>query len=215
MKDASDSTRKFYAAEQAPFMAEHGTPGVVGTYGSYQWLSMYERDMSELLSQCPQSVLGKYIAVTSIDGGALKLTEDEKAQGWWTSDQARFYHAICWSGHEYREDWKIAYSPRITSIHGLPNETHDECCAGFDEWYVFEQPCPPSEMEVFVNWGGFRLYDAHYQEWIDRLFAQLERLSAESYIADGTVLTFATRNASLFQNVIQSFAANPQPPIPH
>jgi hypothetical protein len=64
-------------------------------------------------------------------------------------------------------------------------------------------------MEVFVNWGGFRLYDSHFQEWIDRLFEQMERLSIESYIADGTVLTFAARNGDLFRRVIAALAANP------
>jgi hypothetical protein len=65
-------------------------------------------------------------------------------------------------------------------------------------------------MEVFVNWGGFRLSDPNFQEWTDRLWAQLERLGAESYIADGTVFTFATRNADLFTTVLSAFSANRQ-----
>jgi hypothetical protein len=63
-------------------------------------------------------------------------------------------------------------------------------------------------MEAFVNWGGFRLYDPKYQEWADRLWDQLTRLAAESYIADGTVFTFATRNAGLFASVLAAFSAN-------
>ena len=151
---------------------------------------------------------GKYLAITSIDSGSLKLTEQERAEGWWTDDAAKVFRGTSWSSPEYRDDWKVAYSPRLTSIHRLPNETHDECCAGFDEWYVFEQPVPPVEMEVFVNWGGFRLNDPKYQRCADRLWEQLARLAPESYIAVGTVFTFATRNKGLFTSVVAAFSTN-------
>lgn len=209
MDEAGEWTRKIYKAEQALFTAENGTPGVVGAHRDYQWLSMLDRDISDLLSLCPDIVLGKHLAITSIDSGTLKLTDQERAEGWWTDDMGKVFRGTSWnSNHEYRDDWKVAYSPRLTSIHGLPNETHDECCAGFDEWYVFEQPVPPGEMEVFVNWGGFRLYDPKYQWCSDRLWEQLARLAPESYIADGTVFTFATRNKGLFTSVLAAFSAN-------
>jgi hypothetical protein len=70
----------------------------------------------------------------------------------------------------------VAWSPRISSIHGLPNETHDDCCEGHDEWYVFEREAPVSDMEVFVNWGGFRLYDPQFKCWVDRLWLQMAHL---------------------------------------
>jgi hypothetical protein len=214
LRDASNCTRKSRAAEQALFMAENRTPGVVGSHGDYQWLSMVDCDISTLLRLCPDVVFGKYLAVTSTDSGPLRLSDQEKNDGWWTAQNGRFFRATSWSGPEYRDDWKIAYSPRRTSIYGLPNETHEECCAGFDEWYVFEQPPKATEMEVFVNWGGFRLYEPKYQEWADRLWDQLSRLAVESYIADGTVFTFATRNEGLFANVTGAFSANlPGPPL--
>jgi hypothetical protein len=103
MQEASDWTGRIYAAEQALFVAENGGPGVVGSHGSYQWLSMYERDISELMRLCPEVVLGKYLAVTSIDSGALKLTDEEMNAGWRTADEGRFYRAASWSGHEYRD----------------------------------------------------------------------------------------------------------------
>jgi hypothetical protein len=102
----------------------------------------------------------------------------------------------------------VAYSPRMGSIHGLPNETHDECCEGHDEGYVFDKEAPVSEMEVFVNWEGFRLYDPQSKWWVDHLFEQMARLGAESNISDGTVFTFATRNPDLFARVLAAFRAN-------
>lgn len=112
------------------FMAGNGTPGIVGTHGDYQWLSRVDCDISTLLRLRPDVVVGKYLAVTRIDGGTLHLTDQEKGDGWSTPDAAKVFQGP----PEYRDDWKVAYSPRLTSIHGPPNETHDECCAGFDEW---------------------------------------------------------------------------------
>src|ERR1700722_12472847 len=77
MDEASDWTRKKYEAEEAVFRAEHGTPGIVGSHAEYQWLSLARGDISTLLSLCPDVVLGKYLAVTSIDGSTLRLTDQE------------------------------------------------------------------------------------------------------------------------------------------
>ena len=64
MGEAGDWTRKIYPAEHALFTAEHGTPGIVGSHGDYQWLTLAECDISTLLRLCPDVVLGKYLTVT-------------------------------------------------------------------------------------------------------------------------------------------------------
>jgi hypothetical protein len=133
------------------------------------------RDITSLLRLCPKFVLGKYLAVTRIDAGSLRLTDQEKGEGWWTDDAGRVFQGTSWGLPEYRDDWKVAYSPRISSIHGLPNETHDECCAGYDESYVLGQPVLAGEIEAFVNWGGFRLYDRDFQWCTDRFWNQMAR----------------------------------------
>jgi hypothetical protein len=134
MGEASGWTRKIDPAEQALFTAENGTPGIVGSNGEYQWLTIVERDISDLVRLCPDVVVDKYLAVTRIDGGTLRLSDQEKSDGWWTTDAGKVFQGTSWAPPEYRDDWKVAYSPRIASIHGLPNETHDECCAGYNEW---------------------------------------------------------------------------------
>jgi hypothetical protein len=60
-------------------------------------------------------------------------------------------------------------------------------------------------MEVFVNWGGFTLYDPDYEWCADRLWEQMARLAPESCIVDGTVFTFVTRNGKLFASVLAAF----------
>jgi hypothetical protein len=204
---ASEWTSKVYAAEHALFQAENGTPGIVGIRGEYRWLTMNECDISRLLELCPDVVLDRYLAITSVDSGVLRLTEQEKSKGWWTADEARIFHRAPSGDRQGRADGKVAFSPRLISVGGLPNETHPGCCESFQEWYVFENPVPAIEMEVFVNWSGSRLYAPEWKWCADRLWEQLERLKPESYIADGTVFTFATRNAALFDKVLDSFSA--------
>jgi len=202
--EASEWTGKIYAAEHALFAAENGTPGIVGAHAEYQWLTMLDCYISDLLRLCPDVVLNKCLAVTSVDSGTLKLTDQQKRDGWWTSEGAKVFRVAHPGGHrEDRDDWKVAYSPRVDSIH----ETHSEYCSGFDEWYVFERAAPVEEIEVFVNWSGFRLYDPEWKWCADRFWEQMLRLAPESYIADGTVFTFATRNAELFKKVISAFSA--------
>ncbi len=182
---------------------------VVGYHGGYHWLSGASQDISVVLRACPDVVIGKYLAVTSIDSGGLNLTADEKSRGWWTARDARVFTEISLSGRRY-SNAAVAYSPLLSSIHGLPNETHDECCAGFDEWYVFDHAPVAAEMEVYVNWGGFRLGDGAFRQWIDRFWEQMVRIGAESYIANGTDFNFATRNREIFDCLNASFSTQSQ-----
>lgn len=212
IKEASDWTRKVCQAEHALFGAEHSTPGIVGSHGEYQWVSSVDHDFSGFLDSCPDVVLSKYLAVTRIDGGTLRITDQEKRQGWWTAEEAKVFQGTSWSPPEYRDDWKVAYRPRITSVHGLPRQTHEEYCAGYDEMYVFAQPVVAGELEAFVNWGGHFLYASSYKWCADRFWEQMTRLSPESYVADdGTIFAFATRNKTLFDQVLTAFEARSQP----
>ena len=67
----------------------------VGSQGDYEWL-VTDEDV-DLLELCPEIVLGKYVAVTSIDSGALTPTDTETAAGW----QSRA---------------EIAYSPKLQKL---------------------------------------------------------------------------------------------------
>jgi len=53
----------------------------VGVHGEYEWLAS-EHCLDDLLKLCPEIVLGKYIAVTSVDSGHYFPTAKELAAGW-------------------------------------------------------------------------------------------------------------------------------------
>lgn len=206
MTECSEWIDRLYDAEHAHFRAEHGTPGIVGSNGAFQWLISVDHNLTDLLCLCPAVVLNRRLAVTSNDGGALRLSEAEKNAGWSTSEEGRIYQSRFPTGtHEYRDDGMIAYSPLVESIHGLPNETRLECC-GLHEWFAFEQEIPVGGIESFVTWVGFRIYDPAWKWLADRFWDQIARLAPESYIAEGLVLTFVTRNTQLFSTLLAAFS---------
>jgi len=168
-----------------------------GSHGPYRWFVARQDDLATLLESCPQSVAGKYIAVTSLDSGPMALTEEEKASGW----------------HSRNE---IAYSPQVTlSEDGLFKGVSVEQCAGYDEWYVFDSPrdlgalcngnvfesdLPAGKIWTFVNYdAGFALHNPEMSDLTSLFWKQLEWIQPESFIADSAAfLTFVSRNESIF-----------------
>jgi hypothetical protein len=164
-----------------------------GAHDDYEWLTTRSETIRTLLRACPEVVLGKYVAITSLDSGPLQLNEDEKSLGW-----------------ESRRG--VAYSPKIQLVEKLPFEN-------YDEWYVFpsafelgqvtatnvlKAPLRPGEIAVFVNFGGFRVHAPDVPEMedlIELFWRQLELIHPESYIADGDFLNFVCRNKDLFTTV--------------
>jgi hypothetical protein len=148
------------------------------------------------LQLCPQIVLGKYVAITSIDSGEFVPTEKEEAAGW----QSR---------------GKIAYSPQVQSVQEIPSD-------GWDEWYIFDKPVDlgishlaenifevPQEqghVSVLVNYR-FALHPPESEKLAYLFWPQIERIRPESYVADNDYLTFVSANKDLFSSVLEAVKA--------
>jgi len=159
-----------------------------GSQGLYDWFVADQQ--FDLLQICPEIVLGKYVAITSIDSGALVPNETEKAAGW-------------------ESRGKIAYSPKVKAVQNLPR-------AGWDEWWVFANPTDlgtshlgesifevPEEhgqVLVFVNYR-FALHLPEMNDLAALFWRQMERIRPESYMADNDFLNFASANKTLFAAV--------------
>lgn len=161
----------------------------VGSQDNYEWLVTDEN--FDLLELCPEIVLGKYVAATSIDSGQLIPTDKGTAAGW-------------------QNRAKIAYSPKIENAQDLPRE-------GWDEWYIFNTPTDlgishhgenifevPQEqghLSVLVNYG-FALHPRERAgHLVDLFWPQMARIRPESYVADNDYLTFVSMNKALFGSV--------------
>ena len=160
----------------------------VGSQGVYEWL-VTDRDF-DLLQLCPKVVIGKYVAVTSIDSGQLVPTEKETAAGW-------------------RSHGKIAYSPKIQHAEELPR-------AGWDEWYIFNDPTDlgtsylqenifevprgRGHLSVLVNYC-FALHEPEMEGLATLFWQQMEWVRSECYVADNDYLSFVSMNKALFASV--------------
>lgn len=173
---------------------------ITGEYGSYRWINT-ECELRDFLALCPEAILGKRLAVTSIDGASLVPTSDELQSGW-------------------RSAKGVAYSPPIHSLNELPNEAHKEWCDFFHEWYtfdefvdlgevvehsnIFEDGPRPGRVFRFATFLGFALRDRGYAEIVKFFWKQMDFIQPDSYIGDGDrYLSFATRSEPLFEEVVK------------
>jgi len=176
-----------------------------GSHPPYRWLTSAEHHIDVIVKLCSGSVLGRYLAVTSIDSGLPRLTDRQRAAKW-----------ECRSG--------VPYSPRLTGTEELFFQRDGPDSPGYDEWYVFDgQPTDlgeimegnpfllelaprPGRLMVFVNYPAFVLDDSWSPEQplATMFWTQMEWIKPESYIGDGRdCLMFVSRNDQLFELVLQ------------
>ncbi len=174
-------------------------PTVTGSHGAYRWLTTGQHDLDTLCSHCPQVLVGKYVAVASLDSGPMVLTDAENHAGWSSRNE-------------------IAYSPQIRSTADCRTDRFPEGCSGFNEWYVcdspfdlgvlcsgniFESSLTPGRVWTFVNYdAGFALHNREMADLTNLFWKQLEWIQPETFIADSAAfLTLVSRNESIFAAV--------------
>ena len=173
-----------------------------GSYGDYQWLESYP-DLDTFIKTCPQSVLGKFLVITSVDSGEFRAAAT--LDGWRVSEG-------------------IAYSPRIDSIDDLP----EDAFYSFSEWYIYDVPTQvgriskenifaseiaPPDVFTFVNYFGFSFSNPEMQPVVELFWKQLNWMRPVSYVADGANgnispasngMAFVSRDPICFQSVRRS-----------
>jgi len=178
-------------------MANVVPAGGSGSHGDYQWLTTADHDLPSLLQNCPQAFVGRHIAITSMDSGAVRLDDKDIAAGWQSRDG-------------------VAYGPRIESVNGLLFGL----CGGWDEWYVsqgpldlgrlspeniFENDMAPGKVFALVNFPHFRLHEGESNPMVKLFWEQLAWIQSESYISDGAeFLTFVSRDQNIFASVVEA-----------
>ncbi len=168
-----------------------------GVTGRYEWLEV-DFGLRALLLLCPEVVVEKHVAITSIDSGFYFPSQTDLAAGW-------------------KAVGNIAYSPRIGSANELPMDCCGPDSGGYDEWYVFGTPrqlgalcrenvfttaVAPGTVFAFINFFGFQPSEPEMQPVTDLFWKQMGWMQPESYIGDGrSCLVFATRDRALFAAV--------------
>jgi hypothetical protein len=108
----------------------------IGKYDCFYWLTSTEDYSGTILEVCPEVVLGRYLAVTSVDGGVMRLTESQLAAGW-----------------EVRRG--IGYSLKLDRVGDVPHQLDGPDAPGYDELYTFEDRCDLGERsQVTSFWSN-------------------------------------------------------------
>ena len=171
-----------------------------GKQGKYYWLEQVNLLFDDVLKVCPDFVEGKYLVLTSLDSGPLKLTDEEFKRGW-------------------LQHGELAINPLVESVADIP---YDE----YDEWYNFSQAPLLEEFKVFVNDSLFSLRDPEFliieaePTWdlvgrrdqaervkdLQELFwLQLELKEPETYISAGDTFILATQRHDLYKKIIEPY----------
>lgn len=108
-----------------------------GKTHNYYWIEGNEFDLHDLVTRCPQLLIGKTVAITAFDSGPLTPNDEEKVYGWYSKDE-------------------VLYAPNIINPEKLPY-------AEYDEWYIFDELKEFKPKDAFVNYGAFFLRDPSYQ----------------------------------------------------
>jgi len=176
-----------------------------GAHENYRYLTSDEHSLGDIVRLCPEAILGRYLAVTSTDSGEPRWWA-EKLPGW----ECRGF---------------IGYSPLMENFEGVLFQTDGPESPGFDEWWTFESPNDlgtvirdenPWDDEVktrpdrFLALVNFFYYPGNDENLLwEEFWGQIGKHQPESYISDGSrVLTFVSRNSSLFDRVYALLAAD-------
>lgn len=177
---------------------------LLGKNGKWMWLTSKAACMGDVIEKCPQSVIDKFILVTSLDSGLVILDEQRIKDGWKYLGKKVHNQELL----PLREpSGEFALSPRVTNPADIPRDI----CHGnmYDEWYVFNSPPKIEEAEVFINWGDFHLsighiglhtIEPHFFE--ERFWNQITVINPHAYIADNGTLLFATTDGCLYEQVL-------------
>ncbi|QJX00279.1 hypothetical protein [Frigoriglobus tundricola] len=157
-----------------------------GDWCGFRWFQTSGLSLGDLVEAVPDLVRERFVVVTSLDSGPLRLADDELAAGW-------------------RQVGSLAVSPKSPAPWSLPR-------GGWDEWYVFEDAPPSHAPEVFVNYGGFSLRpdtgNEGQQSAVERFWGQLAEWWPESYLAEGDNLICVTRQETVATTLARYFAVD-------
>jgi hypothetical protein len=165
-----------------------------GAQGQYQWLESSSHSLQNLLSVCPDLVVGRSLAITSFEERSL-IERLEACSG--------------------RIMGPVVHVPSVANISALP-------LSGVKEWYGFVSAISESKLTSFVRNHWFTLGPAavarvpqenlwDLQRAVRLFWQELQRVQPESYVSRGQRLVLATRNPVHFTAILRAFSAPSSP----
>jgi hypothetical protein len=158
-----------------------------GQIGHFFWAQRWKEEpelfVPDVVRVLGDFVLGKTALNVSWDSGLLQPSPELVVNGW--------------SSHAGK-----AVSPVVDA--SLASAWPRSAC-GFDEWYFFNGPPPPTSIQPICNHLGFQLanWQDYNQPWGVNLLAQLEETSPELVVGE----SYSVYVLSPHRKVIEQFLA--------
>jgi hypothetical protein len=137
---------------------------------------------------CPESVVGRFAAVTCFDSSPPSLTETEVARGWSSTSHG------------------TAISPELRSSADLPGDD------SWDEYWIFDEPAPATPLPSFVNCSAFSLAQAE-SEWAETaslrtsFWEAIEKVKPLAYLSVGDRVVAASTDRELIESMAAALAS--------
>ncbi|MCY0978607.1 hypothetical protein PGH12_04315 [Chryseobacterium wangxinyae] len=133
--------------------------------------------MKNFISDFPQFILNKNLAVISFDSGSMILTDEEISRGWKFENEVAYFEFL---------NLNELYGP-IFSI--------------YDQWFFLRTGARIKKSDIFVNYLGFTIDESNAKDLpnkdITKLFWKtIEEENVEKFILNGDLFSFGTKNKS-------------------
>lgn len=123
-------------------------------------------DIDSLLKSHSEFIINNYVAISCFDSGNIVWSDDELADG-------------------YKYYGSIPFTKKISNPWEIPS-------AGYDEWYLFEEPREFQLSQTFINYSGFSLHNDP-SNMLDQFWTQLNSANPVKFIAQNGHFIFITQ----------------------
>lgn len=157
-----------------------------GKHNDYYWLDAVSHHdfMEMLITEFPEFILGKYLAVLAFDSDSFLPTEDELRRGWMYNHEIAYFDTL------------NAFELSQKSLVG-----------GYDQWLIFDTLNRFNPIDLYVNYDGFSINlkeSANHLETavINRFWQDIEDLKPQKFILNGDHFIFGTNDLMEFEKII-------------
>lgn len=147
-----------------------------GSYKNYYWIEILSDSygMANLLTDLPELVIDKHLAIVSFDSGSFLPTEEELKRGWVYENE-------------------IAYFDKLNEYELSQDGLFDI----YDQWLIFNDKRRFDSMDIYVNYSRFSVDFDRTKTDLEkgdtkRFWLDVEKIQPQEIILNGNLLTIIT-----------------------
>ena len=152
----------------------------------YYWIEFVSNNigMDFLISNFPEIILDKTLAIVSFDCDSLLPTKEEFERGWIYENE-------------------IAYFDKVNTFELSQNSIFDI----YDQWLIFDEKQRFNTMDIYASYGAFSVNINSNEKDQLQLFAtkkfwkEIEEIKPQKFILNGDKFIFGTDNETEYKKI--------------